>query len=307
MIRTLTRLAVPGLALAIAAALPAHADTKIEKNLKLDPGGKLTVVSDAGSIEVRGTSASGAHVVLTSQDDDLAAKFDMSFQESPGEVKIVVKKKKDLASMFGSVKTTGMKFEITVPEKTETHLSTGGGHLLLSNLNGDAKAETSGGHIEVDRLTGNAHVETSGGHITAKGVEGALWAETSGGHIEASDIAKDIHVETSGGHIKVVGAKGRVDADTSGGHVDVSFAKGNARGGRIETSGGSITVSLDPAVNLNLEASTSGGSVSTDIPVKVAGKLSKTAIRGSIGSGGETLTVSTSGGSIVIQSIGNAL
>ena len=77
------RQAVLGTALALATALPAAADSKIEKNLKLEPGGKLTVVSDVGSVEVTGTSSSGARVVLTSKDDDLASKFDMSFEEQP--------------------------------------------------------------------------------------------------------------------------------------------------------------------------------------------------------------------------------
>jgi hypothetical protein len=317
-----TRLAVLSTAIILAAALPAAADTRIEKNLKLEPGGKLTVVSDAGSVEITGKATSGAHVVLTSKDDDLASKFDMTFEELPGEVKIVVKKKSELTSWLSWFRTSGMAFEIQVPTKTRANVSTGGGHIKLDALEGDATVATSGGHIEVAGLkgtlgaqtsgghitirniSGDAKIETSGGHIEVDGVDGKLWGETSGGHISVKNVGKDIHVETSGGSIEISGAKGRVDADTSGGHIEVGLAKGNARGGRIESSGGSVTVALDPNVNLNLDASTSAGSVTTDVPVKVTGKVSRSEIRGTLGSGGETLTVSTSGGSVRITPIG---
>lgn len=309
--------------LTLATAVPAAAEFRVEKNLKLDPGETLTVVSDVGSVEVTGTASPGAHVVLTAKDDDFASKYDMAFDEIPGGVKIVVKKKHGADSWFGLFTTRGASFDIQVPAKTRADIQTGGGHVRLASLEGNAKADTSGGHIEVDGLrgalvantsgghialrdvTGDARVQTSGGHIEATGIGGGLWAETSGGHIELRDIGKDIHAETSGGGIEIEGARGRVVAETSGGHVRVSFAKGNDRGGKIESSGGGITVALDPQVNLNLDASTSAGTVSTDVPIKVVGRVTKSAIRGTLGSGGETLEVSTSAGPIRITAIGS--
>lgn len=305
--------------LALVTALPAVADTRIEKNLKLDPGGKLTILSDAGSITVTGSGTAGAHVLLTSTRDDLESRFDLKFEELPGEVRITMKKKETLSFWNTWFNNSKIAFEIQVPVATRAELATGGGFLSLNSLEGDAKLDTSGGHIEVTKLTGNlladtsgghislksitgdAKVETSGGHIEADDVSGSLSGETSGGHIEVSGIGKDIHLETSGGGIEVRDAHGRVEADTSGGSVSVSFAKGNARGGKIESSGGGIRVTIDPSVNLNIDASTSGGSVRSDVPVKVVGKMSRSSIRGSLGSGGELLYVHTSGGSVTIS------
>ena len=82
--------------LTVLAAAPALAETRIEKNLKLDSGGKLTVISDAGSVTVTGTGKSGAHVLLTSSKDDLESRFDVKFEELPGEVRITMKKKETL-------------------------------------------------------------------------------------------------------------------------------------------------------------------------------------------------------------------
>ena len=285
--RPLSHVIVAAAAFAAMSFLPALAATRVEKNLKLDPGGKLTVLSDAGSITVKGSATPGAHVVLTSDKDDLESRFDLKFEELPGEVRITMQKKESLTSWTGWFNNSKIGFEIQVPEKTTTDLQTGGGHVTVSSLQGDVTVETSGGHISIEKIAGNAKVETSGGHIETDGVDGNLSAETSGGHIE------------------VRGATGRVDADTSGGHVEVSFAKGNARGGRIESSGGSITVELDPTVDLDIDASTSGGSVRTDVPLKIVGKVSGSSIRGTLGKGGETLRVHTSGGSVSIGAAGN--
>jgi hypothetical protein len=294
------RLILAATVFAVLSYLPATADTRIEKNLKLDPGGKLTVVAEAGSLTVSGSSATGAHVVLTSDKDDFESRFDLKFEELPGELRITMKKKESLTSWTSWFSGSKLRFEIRVPTRTTTNLQTGGGHVNVRSVEGDANAETSGGHIEVTDLKGNLTAETSGGHIAIKRVSGNAKVETSGGHIETDGVDGNLIAETSGGHIEIRGAGGRVDADTSGGHVEVSFAKGNAHGGKIESSGGGITVGIDPNVDLAIDASTSGGSVRTDVPVKIIGKVNGSSIRGTLGKGGETLYVHTSGGSVSI-------
>lgn len=300
--RSLLRLLVPAAAAAVLTVLPALAETRIEKNLKLEPGGKLTLDSDAGSVTVAGSASSGARVVLTSDKDDFTSRFDLKCEELPGEVRITLKKKDSLTAWSSWFNNARIRFEIQVPAKTATTLQTGGGHIALRGLEGDQSAETSGGHIEVEDVRGNVKAETSGGHISLDKISGNAKVETSGGHIKADGVQGNLSAETSGGHIEVRNAGGRVDADTSGGHVEVGFAKGNARGGKIESSGGGITVSVDPNVDLAIDASTSGGSVRTDIPVKIVGKVNGSSIRGTLGKGGEMLYVHTSGGSVSIGS-----
>jgi DUF4097 and DUF4098 domain-containing protein YvlB len=259
---------------------------------------------------------------MTAKNDDFEERFDVAMTELPGEVKVTVRKKKDLTSWLSWMRSEGVRFEIEVPTRTRTSVDTGGGHVVVNDLEGDSSVDTSGGHIEVTNLKGNVTADTSGGHITLKtitgdakvdtsgghievdGVSGSLLGDTSGGHITVAGVGGDINVETSGGSIEISGAKGRVLADTSGGHIDVSFAKGNAKGGKIESSGGGITVMLDPDVNLTIDASSGGGRVTTDIPIKVVGRTGGSSLHGTLGTGGETLTVYTSGGGVKIASIG---
>ena len=290
-------------------------DYRNEKTLKLDPGGRFVLDSSPGSVNITGKSESGASIVITSNRDDLEQLLELRFEESGGEVRLTAHRRHS----YDWPKRTWVHFEVHVPADTRTEVKTSGGSVEISGLRGDAKLSTSGGSIKVSDLSanlqagssggsirveeikGNAEVDTSGGSIDGDNVTGRLEARTSGGSIRLEKVGGDLLAHTSGGSIRIEDAGGRVDARTSGGSVDVAFAKDNAHGGELETSGGGVTVRLDRSANLNLEASASAGSVSSDLPIQVVGTLSKSHLSGTIGSGGETLRLQSSGGPVRIE------
>ena len=108
--RTLRRFALTTIALSLLAWLPVLAETRVEKNLKLESGGKLTIQSDVGSVDITGKSGSGAHIVMTAKDDDFESRYDMSMTELPGEVKVVLKRKKDLTSWISWGRSSNIHF-----------------------------------------------------------------------------------------------------------------------------------------------------------------------------------------------------
>jgi len=299
-----------------AGMLPAAADTHIERELALEPGGSFVLDTDTGSVEVKGGSAAGARVEITSSRDDFEAMYDISFEEVADGVVVRVKKRNKVAGWF---KSSGhARFQIEVPEQTRldidtsggsievdaieapVRLDTSGGSIRASAIRGDLSADTSGGSIRIENVDGDVSADTSGGSIEIRGVRGKASADTSGGGIAMEDVTGDIDADTSGGSIKITGAGGRVNAETSGGPIRVAFSPGNASGGSLSTSGGGITVELDPTVGLDIDAYASGGSVDLDVPVTVEGRVSRTALSGKIGSGGATLRLRTSGGGIDI-------
>jgi DUF4097 and DUF4098 domain-containing protein YvlB len=307
-----------GIALALVAmAAPLRADYRVEKNLKLAPGGQFVLDSDAGSVTVIGSPQQGAEIVVTANRDDVDDLLTFSFEEVPGGVRVTARKK----DKFHWFHNLSLHYEVRVPTETRLDIHTGGGGIEASGTKGDATLKTSGGGILVSgvagnvdtdtsgggvhlrEVTGSARVRTSGGGIQAESLTGALDAHTSGGPIRLDRVASDVRVDTSGGSIEINGAGGRVVASTSGGSVRVTFDRGNNRGGELETSGGSIHVSLDPSVNLDLNASASGGGVTASLPVTVVGKVSGSHLQGTLGKGGETLSLHTSGGSIHIESL----
>jgi len=277
----------------------ADGSSRIEKNLKLEPKGRFVLDSDVGSVTLTGASASGARVVITSDRNDFEALYDINFEGNPGSASVIVRRKEH----FGWREHISVHFEVEVPSQTQTEIRTGGGSIRLSGLRGDSELKTSGGTIDVSGLSGRLDAKTSGGSIHLQEVNGDARVDTSGGKIDVASLDGSLTAHTSGGPIRIDRVTGYVEAKTSGGPISVNFGRGNARGGVLETSGGSIEAQLDRSANLDIDASTSGGSVTSDLPIRVVGKISSSSLHGSLGSGGETLRLHTSGGSIHIRAL----
>ncbi len=292
----LVMLALLGL---LVVASPARADSRLEKNLELAPGGRFTLESEVGSVTVTGTSSSGAHIIVTSPKDDIESELEFTFTSGNGWASVTARRKHD-SEWFHNL---SVHFEVEIPTETQTEIHTGGGSITLSGLKGASEIKTSGGSIDVSGLTGNLEAHTSGGGIHIREVTGGAHVATSGGSIEAQSVDGNLTAHTSGGGIRIERVSGYVEATTSGGSIHATYSPGNHHGGVLETSGGSIELAIDSSANLNLDASTSGGSVSTDLPVRTVGTLSRSRLQGSIGSGGEDLRLHTSGGSIHIRAL----
>ncbi len=315
----MNRFAIPA-ALALAgfvASVPATADTRIEKDLKLAPGGEFRLETDLGAVTVTGSPDSGAHIVVTSKRKDLDELLSFRWEEGSDSATVIAKKKHPFS--WFTDHGDKVQYEIRVPAQTRLSIDTSGGAIRISgmrspaklhtsggsigvtDLHGDLDADTSGGSIQLKDIQGKIRVETSGGGIDGVNLDGAVHAESSGGSIELEKVTGDIDAETSGGGIRIAEAGGHIHADTSGGGIEASFTKGNSRGGTLETSGGGIEVSLDPDADLSIQAS--GNSVKTELPIRVQGEISRGSLTGSLGKGGNTLRLHTSGGSVRIQSI----
>jgi hypothetical protein len=308
-------LALAGLTLI---AAPALAEMRIEKDLKLAPGGEFRLETDMGAVTVTGSADAGAHVVITSKRKDLNELMTFRFEEGAGSATVIAKKLHP-HSWFSSDHGGPVQYEIRVPAETRLSIDTSGGSIHVSGMRAPAKLDTSGGGIRVEDLVGDLDADTSGGSIDLKNIKGKVRAETSGGgvdgvnldgpvhaessggSIELQKVTGDIDADTSGGGIRITEAGGRVHAETSGGSIEASFAKGNSSGGSLETSGGGIEVSVDPDANLSIQAS--GSSVKTELPLRVQGEISRGSLSGSLGKGGNTLRLHTSGGSVRIQAL----
>lgn len=279
----------------MALSVVACADSRFERTMPLAPGGRFELQADTGSVTVRGSSGSSATIVVTSNRDDIQSLFNFDFRSSEGLVQVTAKKK-----TFQWFSNVNLHFDVTVPSQTSVSIKTAGGSIDVSSLEGGQDLHTSGGSIGAADVQGNVMARTSGGSIKVQNVKGDSDLGTSGGGITANSLQGTLIAHTSGGSIHIEGLTGRVDAHTSGGSIQATLARGNSQGGQLGTSGGSIRVGVDPSANLNLDAATSGGSVSTDMSVRVQGEMSHSKLRGTLGSGGESLVLRTSGGSIRI-------
>lgn len=294
---------------------PALADSRMEKTLRLEPGGRFSLLTDMGKVTVTGTASPGVKLVVTSRRRDLDELLTFAFREDPGSVAVTAKRRR--RHLFPWNEGGGaVHFEVQVPAQTALDIDTSGGGIRITNIRSEARLDTSGGPIEardvvgdlaadtsgggivVERVRGDVRAETSGGGIQGRDIEGRIDAETSGGSVRLERVTGNVRAHSSGGGITAHEIGGRLEADTSGGGIEASFARGNAHGGSLETSGGGIEVKLDPSVNLRIDAS--GNSVRSEVPIAVEGAMSRGKLQGTLGGGGELLRLRTSGGGVRI-------
>ena len=301
-------------------------ENTITKSYKVEPGGKLVVDTDLGSIDVRGAEANSVDITVTREvrrgsEEKALAEFKLDFEQRGNDVYVTGDRDKHGISWFWDNlgNRLRVRFVITVPKAYNLDLKTSGGGIDIVDIKGRVESRTSGGSLSYDRITGNVLGKTSGGNIRIGAVDGEVEVHTSGGDIKIDETKGNVMARTSGGSIRINRAGGEVDVHTSGGSIsadDVMGAlKADTSGGSVTatisvqpksrceltTSGGSITIYLAGNVAMDVNAHSSGGHVSTDFPVTLQGEIKRDSLQAKINGGGPELYLRTSGGGIHIR------
>lgn len=192
----------------------------------------------------------------------------------------------------GRSRSTSHSFEINVPRRYEVRISSTGGSITLTGLDGVFTGNTGGGEIdirnasgEVDMRTGggkirvsdsrlNGTVRTGGGTVTIERVTGNLDGRTGGGSILSS---------SSGASVGTIGGATVVGAG-AGGYTYSSIGAGS--GGKASGAGGS-----------GVRMSTGGGAIS--LPSAPEGAHVTT--------GGGRIQIGPSGGRVYAQTGGGSI
>ena len=321
----------PILALLLASCLAAYAETEehVNKRFTVQPGGKLVVDVDMGSIDVN-TNATGEVAVEVLRKVSRGSKTDeesflqerpVTFSQEGDTVTIRSRAKNKINGSWHGRQRSEAKYTITVPARFNAQLKTAGGGITVNDLTGDTKADTSGGGLRFARLRGpldgstsgggirvgdcegTLKVNTSGGGIDVTGGSGSLQGHTSGGSVRVTEFRGPVSVESSGGGITIEGVVGTVRGSTSGGSISASFPSPLTEEVKLETSGGGVTMRVAEGAAFDLDAATSGGGVSSDLPVTVVGKIARDRLKGPVNGGGKPVVLRTSGGSIHVRKI----
>jgi hypothetical protein len=320
--------------LCVTASLAAIAATEenIKKQYPIQPGGKLVVDVDFGSIEVRTNGTKEVVVEVwrkitrrsKSDEEAFLKENPVNFSNEGNSVSLRARhKEKSGWSWFSSSGNRNeAKYIITVPAQFDAKLDTSGGRILVWDLNGHVEVHTSGGPLDFARLHGKLEGDTSGGsirsidcdgtlklHTNGGGIDvagggGTLAGETSGGSILVKNFQGPAHIETSGGGITVDKVQGQVDGSTSGGAIVAILNSPLAGPVKLETSGGSVTAHISEGAAFNLDAESVGGGVSSDLPVVTTGKREHNRLKGPVNGGGKLIELRTSGGSIRVEKLG---
>jgi DUF4097 and DUF4098 domain-containing protein YvlB len=124
---------------------------------------------------------------------------------------------------------------------------------------------------------------------------------TVNGGVEAESLSGDTEGHTVNGSVKV-STTGVALANTVNGSLDVTMGRADwPNGAKFSTVNGAITLRVPSYLNANLRASVLNGSIETDFPITVTGQVSRRRLEGTIGSGGQSLQLSTVNGNIQLK------
>jgi DUF4097 and DUF4098 domain-containing protein YvlB len=273
-----------------------------QRSLQMKPGGRLSVESFNGSIEIRGgdgdtVEISGTKYAPTRELLD-AVKIDIV--SNADSVRIRTVRPTDRRGNLGA------RYVIRVPRRTEIERAeSSNGSIRVETIDGNARLKTSNGSVRVDRLKGSVEAQTSNGRIELVEHGGAAIVRTSNGSIRADAIRGAFDATTSNGRIeaRIVEPESHkpIKMVTSNGPIEVTVDALNDNEIRANTSNSSITLRLPPTVNARLLARTNNSSIQSDYDVTVqGGRVSKGHMEGNLGSGGPLIDLSTSNGGVRI-------
>ena len=222
-------------------------------------GGSITVVgSDDNNPRIEVYVQANNNEKLTHEEiqQRLDEKYKLDINVSDNKLVAVAERKEKLTNWK---KSLSIGFKVFVPQKMATDLSTSGGSISLSDVNGEQDFTTSGGSLVLDKVSGNVKGRTSGGNIQLKNCRQNIDLATSGGSISAKNCEGNLILNTSGGSIYFKHLKGEIKTRTSGGNVEGDDISGELH---ASTSGGNVSLTK---LACSIEASTSGGNVRVEV------------------------------------------
>jgi DUF4097 and DUF4098 domain-containing protein YvlB len=262
----------------------------LEKSLPTQTGEKLRVDAYAGTVKITSWSKNEVYVKISGNSD---AEDNLDFDVSPDAsgVKVNAQKK----SGVHGIHNLSLKFEISIPLDYNVKVTTGGGNVTLTDLNGTVEISTMGGNVSLGKISGSVDVSTSGGNINVDANTGKLKLSTAGGNIKTDKFEGDVDVSTAGGNIRLTGSNGKVDGSTAGGNIHLDYS-GKNMGVDLSTMAGQISLDLPSDFAADVDLTTMVGKIRCDFNGNSAKGTSN--LKTTFNSGGEPLKCSTMAGNI---------
>ncbi len=253
-----------GLALVVFGASPTSAD-EWSRRYPVEGRPELRVKADDASVRVEANSASQIEVQVTTEGWPIG-EGGVSVIESQSGNRVEIEVRRPKGHNGFSMRRRSIAVVVSVPTPADLDVRTGDGG------------------ITADGLEGEIHLQTGDGSIEATGLAGQLEANTGDGHMDVRGRFDELDLRSGDGGIEAVAEQGS--------RVQTAWS--------LRSGDGSITLRLPEDLGAELDAHTGDGRIDVDRPFTVSGRLSESAVRGTLGPGGPPLRIHTGDGSIRI-------
>jgi hypothetical protein len=295
----------------------------ITKTFELNKPGTLNSVSSGGGITVKTHNKNEVVVqtfvrkngkVLSPSDPDVdkvLEYYDLEIEKNGTVINANAKR------ISRKSYNTGIYFKILVPREMSCNVSSSGGGLKISgvegthdfkssggsvyieNITGNTKASSSGGKVKASNMQGDIHLSSSGGSVSVEIANGSVYAKSSGGGVNINDVIGDVEAASSGGSVHVTGACESVKASSSGGSVNVNIS--NLKNElHLQSSGGGVNAVIQGGDQLGLDLDLKSSKVNIDLS-NFSGRSEKNSVKGSTNGGGIPVYMKASGGNVNVN------
>jgi hypothetical protein len=293
---------VAALALAPLAVTPAAAqevsgrgDSAFVWTGRIPSGAHLTVRARHGTVEVGAAAGETAEVRAVKRgrgrDTDVAFRV---VREGNDVVICVVEEDEDDCDADGSRRERrssrgepATDFTVRLPRGVHVAAMSGNGEVTVRGATADVEAHS-----------GNGEVRVGGG---AREVE----ATSGNGEVEVEEARGPVTARSGNGDVRVATAVGPVSATTGNGQVTARMTTLPESGDmEFRTGNGEVRIEVPAGFTAVIDASMGHGQFSSDFAITLEGRFSPQRLRGTIGSGGRRVRLSSGNGDIEIRKVG---
>jgi hypothetical protein len=297
--RALPLVAAAFLSLAAAPAdaqgVTARGDSAFTWSGRVPAGARLKIHAAHGAIEATAASGETAEVRAVKRGRGDFDEVAFRTVRDGNDVIICVVRDEDDACGPEGVERGGRRWGRDTPRTDFTVRLPRGVHLEANSGNGDVRV--TGATADVDAHTGNGEVHVGAGanEVDATTGNGEVEVEEARGPVEARSGNGDVRVRTAAGPVSATTGNGSVIARMSSirGEGDMEFRTGN----------GEVRVEVPEGFTAVIDASMGHGRFSSDFPITLEGRFSPQRLRGTIGSGGRRVRLSSGNGDIEIVKV----
>ncbi len=284
-------------------------------NSKSSGGGITVKTHNEGKVEVQVFIRKNGKILSPSDPSvaDVLENFDLEIEKNGSVISAIAERKTN----FNRFKNMGIYFTIIVPREMSCNVSSSGGGLkisgvegthdfsssggsvILENTAGTTNAKSSGGKVEATNHNGDIHLTSSGGGVTLDEAHGSVYAHSSGGGVHLNNIHGDVDAGSSGGGVNVSGECNYVKAKSSGGSVHVNISN-LSKEMHLQSSGGGVDAIIHNGDELGLDLDLSSSSVKIELR-NFSGQSEKDRVKGTMNGGGIPVYMRASGGSVKVR------
>ncbi len=258
----------------VTAAFAQDTPQDIMGNFHVKPGGKLTIDSEIGTVNVQTADKNEVEVVVTREVegklDSVAQKaltdFEVTFEQNNSDIRIEGKFKRDRQYWMKNGYPLRLHFQVTVPYQSNVDLKTASaGAIHVDNLDGTVRAEASIGNLRLGEIQGIVWGKTGGpGSITLKGCQSDVDLESGIGNIELGSVGGKVIAKTGGpGKVVLKECQSDVDVESGIGNIELGSV-----GGKViaKTGGPGKVVLRDCQSGVDVESGI--GNIHAEIPTQ---------------------------------------